>query len=199
MKVRQGFVSNSSSSSFVCDISGEEVSGMDMGLREAGMYECENGHTFLEEYLIGDPWNETTKEEFLKIEKDRNENPGQYIKNRLQEVEEMTEEEWQKNADDIFYDFEWSYELPAKYCPICQMEEFVSSDLKKYLIRETGITEGEVFKEVKEKNKRRRKLYNNEYFNYVLNKHPEKTKENLSEEIKNRFKTYEEFYEYTLG
>jgi len=54
MKIRKGFVSNSSSSSFVCDVSGYIESGWDMGLYEAGMITCENGHCFLEQYFIGD-------------------------------------------------------------------------------------------------------------------------------------------------
>lgn len=54
MKVRRGFVSNSSSSSFICDITGEEVQGMDLSLDNAGMYGCEDGHYFLEEFLIGE-------------------------------------------------------------------------------------------------------------------------------------------------
>jgi hypothetical protein len=40
MKIRTGFVSNSSSSSFTCDVCGENVSGMDMGLKSAEMYSC---------------------------------------------------------------------------------------------------------------------------------------------------------------
>ena len=52
MKIRQAFVSNSSSSSFICDISGDVESGWDMGIDEAGMYQCENGHTFLREYVL---------------------------------------------------------------------------------------------------------------------------------------------------
>jgi hypothetical protein len=43
MKIRSGFVSNSSSSSFVCDVCGENISGMDIGLSDAGMFECMNG------------------------------------------------------------------------------------------------------------------------------------------------------------
>lgn len=53
MKIRQGFVSNSSSSSFVCDITGEEVQGMDLDISDAGMYSCEEGHYFSEEFLVG--------------------------------------------------------------------------------------------------------------------------------------------------
>lgn len=46
MKIRNGFVSNSSSSSFVCDVCGRDASGWDLGLEEAYMCQCVNGHTF---------------------------------------------------------------------------------------------------------------------------------------------------------
>ena len=53
MKIRQGFVSNSSSTSFLCEVCGEVESGMDMSLDDAGMYECTNGHTFCVAHAIG--------------------------------------------------------------------------------------------------------------------------------------------------
>lgn len=53
MKIRKFFVSNSSSSSFICDVSGHCESGWDISLEDAGFYECENGHYFLENYLVG--------------------------------------------------------------------------------------------------------------------------------------------------
>jgi len=53
MKIRQGFVSNSSSSSFICLISGHVEAGMDMSLSDAGMVECENDHVFLDDYVVG--------------------------------------------------------------------------------------------------------------------------------------------------
>ena len=45
MKIRNGFVSNSSSSSFTCDVCGRTESGMDMGLIDFNMFECKSGHT----------------------------------------------------------------------------------------------------------------------------------------------------------
>jgi hypothetical protein len=59
MKIRKGFVSNSSSSSFVCDITGGIEAGYDMSFDEAGMVECEKEHTFYTDYLIKkDGWDD---------------------------------------------------------------------------------------------------------------------------------------------
>ena len=41
-----GFVSNSSSSSFLCEVCGEIESGMDLCLGDAGYCECADGHVF---------------------------------------------------------------------------------------------------------------------------------------------------------
>ena len=51
MKIRTGFVSNSSSSSFVCCVCGSEASGMDMCLGDIDMVECTNGHIFCQDHL----------------------------------------------------------------------------------------------------------------------------------------------------
>lgn len=51
MKFRKSFVTNSSSSSYICDYCGEEASGWDMSLSEAEMIECVNGHTVCEECI----------------------------------------------------------------------------------------------------------------------------------------------------
>ena len=51
-KIRLGFVSNSSSSSFICCLSGEEMSGRDISLSDCGMTQCSNGHVIMEEYKL---------------------------------------------------------------------------------------------------------------------------------------------------
>lgn len=53
MKIRAGFVSNSSSSSFICDVCGEEVSGMDMCFSETDLLKCTNDHLLCAEHKLG--------------------------------------------------------------------------------------------------------------------------------------------------
>ena len=55
MKFRNGFVTNSSSSSFICQICGDVQSGWDMSFDEAEFVECENGHEFCVSHLINLP------------------------------------------------------------------------------------------------------------------------------------------------
>lgn len=52
MKKRNGFVSNSSSSSFVCDVCGRVESGFDASASDFDMLECENGHIFCVDEVV---------------------------------------------------------------------------------------------------------------------------------------------------
>ena len=64
MKFRKGFVTNSSSSSFICQICGNVESGFDMSYEDAGFVECENGHEFCEYHILypdDEEWEEYTE------------------------------------------------------------------------------------------------------------------------------------------
>ncbi len=65
MKTRHGFVSNSSTSTFVCLLCGTAESGMDVGASELGFQECEHFHTFCksEARITIDEMTETEEDE----------------------------------------------------------------------------------------------------------------------------------------
>lgn len=61
MKYRSDFVTNSSSSSYTCDICGRTESGWDISLSEAGMFECVDGHTICKDEMLPVPRAEMIK------------------------------------------------------------------------------------------------------------------------------------------
>ena len=54
MKIRKQFVSNSSSSSFTCEVCNNTESGWDLCLSEAEMVECTEGHLICEDHISRD-------------------------------------------------------------------------------------------------------------------------------------------------
>ena len=186
MKVRTDFVTNSSSSSFICQICGREESGWDMSAFEADMWECENGHTFcFDEALPVD------KKELLKeIEK--------YV--ILTDEEKNMYNECTDDEDTLrFVQKEFDmYELPECVCPICNFIEYSQKDLAAYLLKEYNIPRDVVFEEVKKINKRRKKLYDSEYIQYVCRKHDLNPTEIVTE-WKEKFGKYYYFKKFITG
>lgn len=138
MKVRQGFVSNSSSSSFICDVCSREESGFDLSLSDIEMSQCVNGHTFCDgEEVAVDVEKKTPKEmreEMLKYYKTVE--PSLYI-----EVQDAKDEElegfWEDYLEEISGDERW--EASEKKCPICQFKDATIYDIANYYMKKAGI------------------------------------------------------------
>lgn len=152
MKKRNGFVSNSSTTSYTCDLCGHTESGYDSsGIDDFGFWRCENDHTICFDCVSDD-----------QIEPD---------------------------DDDGFY------VVSSKFCPVCQFEYASNYDMQRYLKKVTGITEEEVFAEIKKINKRRKKLYANEYVLYASQKANISIVEVLKK-LKEKHTTYADFLDW---
>lgn len=194
MKIRTDYVTNSSSSSFVCEICGRTESGYDMCLSECEMMECVNGHIFccdealempskkeMVQTILENEWNKTSRYDWRT---------GTYNNKEYSEEELLS-----LDHDKLFKEFyteNGHYEIPECMCPICQFIEYSEYDLSAYLLKEYGISRDEVFAEVKQLNKRRKKLYENEYITYVCKKFNLNPAEIVAN-WKEKFESYSEF------
>jgi len=160
MKYRIGFVSNSSSTSFTCCLTGEEISGMDLGLSDAGMYECKNEHIFSENLLLSPvfpiaecrEWaeNKWCDDEYMK---EKYAVLHSHITN-AEFLKWFTENEF---MNEMLEDVEDSrYDVDPKCCPVCQFEDLPYEDVAKYYLLLAKLTR----KEFAKKMKRKFKTYN---------------------------------------
>lgn len=195
MKIRTDFVTNSSSSSFVCEICGRTESGWDISVSEADMMECINGHVFCCDEAIEWP----SKSDMLKMILENEWNKERWDYN-TDTYKDFSEEELLTYDDELLFErflcTEGSgYGVPECVCPICQFIEYSEHDLSKYLLKEYGVPRDEVFAEVKQLNKRRKKLYENEYITYVCKKFDISPTEIVAG-WKNKFGTYRAFQDW---
>lgn len=133
MKVRSGFVSNSSSSSFVCDVCGNEQSGMDLCLSDAEMFQCVNGHTICESHRVAEVALEAKRKLILDNKYSDDE--------QIDAAENMSDADFAEFWDDNNLDseFELDYEAPEETCPVCQFKSVDMSEVARYFMRKEGI------------------------------------------------------------
>lgn len=169
MKIRKSFVSNSSSSSFVCDVTGETAGGYDLCLSDIDWEECANGHTLsygaikdidnkeLDKFRdeardwiqkVGREWrNARFGEEYVwnaekGLKRWRFRQPVESDPDFYKEWMAMPESERQSylSAEDC---------LPTKFCPICNFSVLSDSDIRRYILKKSGKTMKEWAAEVK--------------------------------------------------
>jgi len=179
MKYRNGFVTNSNSSSYTCDYCGGVESGWDMSLSEAGMCECENNHTICQDHIKNFDdlqYNKDMIKTLLESEikrfvyqiADMEKTPEKYTrsleyqKQHLEYLKSIDLSDEMVTLDTI--DEEWIYNIPESLCPICNFKSVTPQDMIFYLY----------------------KKYN-------------ETNKNLLDEIKTKFDSYKEFRSYIDG
>lgn len=141
MKVRHGFVSNSSTSSFLCNICGTIAAERDLGIEEAEMVCCLNDHTFC-----------TSHENGFDFDADRS----------LAEKKKilLSDSSWAKQAEepeaniDCLYS-DWAvvtrYEMPPALCPFCQLKRVTDDLLLLYLFETMGQSREQIVEQISTK------------------------------------------------
>ncbi len=160
MKIRAGFVSNSSSSSFLCDVCSRTESGMDMSLSDAGMSQCINAHTFCDEHkasevipraqlqLLADLL-ESSKGSSWMLDIEESLSP------KMVGLDKSKGKPYYSDAIGVVYaefqeviEEEWPYDVPVSVCPICSFQALLPADVCKYLLKRLNMTEEGLLQEL---------------------------------------------------
>ncbi len=146
MKIRKGFVSNSSTTSFRCDVCGEEYAERDASLSDCEMFKCINNHTICIEHeiLVTDDIKKTM---LLNYTSKWSNDGGESVRTRAKELIDDN-----GNWEDYFYSTfgDYDYESPSERCPICQFQEISNSEAIEYIFKKNNTTKEEIMKEMKE-------------------------------------------------
>ena len=153
MKIRQGFVSNSSSTAYVCNSCGEEVIIND-SLATAEMFECEKGHTICEYNCAKGNW-----EDCEELEKEKEKYIEEYFDSHKKRIEDeakrysyysmRTEEQMKKDLVNEAIG-EFRYSVPSRFCPICCFDITNFKDYLPYACYKLDIETGDIPKMMKE-------------------------------------------------
>lgn len=148
MKIRVGFVSNSSTSSFICMFCGNQFADRDLSKREVGLVKCEHGHLFDEEEILGSYSLSSIKPFSAKALKECVERKmsvaSEYSKGEFQDLLEIINDflegkhEDSETPADTFenriYDDEWDdfineeVGIPELFCPVCNRLKEMQKD-----------------------------------------------------------------------
>ncbi len=142
MKTRQGFVSNSSSSSFVCDVSGEGYEGWDGDYGDIRQACCANGHSFSSEYMLaeGSQLSTADKRSYMLEHGDNDRDTVAFKAATEGQIEQWWLDEWEEDyEDDLDY-----FDLSEAKCPICQFQKACDRDIMAYLLKHTATSREEM-------------------------------------------------------
>jgi len=148
MKIRSGLVSNSSSSSFICDACQGRYEGWDNTYDGDVRYlECQNGHAFCSNCLITDPKciSAAVLSECSVLEDEL----------EPDDSEKVVAGTWTL-AEALNYSFfDNDFAIPAEICPICQMRSIPNYLIMKFLLDTVGKTREEIEEEMRNEDQTR--------------------------------------------
>ncbi len=163
MKIREGFISNSSTTSFTCDACGEvhafhdSVSLEDMDIIE---YACGHG-VCCEKHNMNDKdvqkkWEEGVRQAMKeKQEKLRGTEPNKYqsaedFQREISKIQEVLDiEDPEEFRDNLFGS--WDGYNPSSLCPVCSLSSMNNDYIFDYLVAKFQLNLKEVHEEIKSK------------------------------------------------
>jgi len=144
-----GFVSNSSSSNFICKVCGTIYEQYDESLGDLEVVCCSNGHYMCEEHIL-DP---NRKQMISLIHMACNgETHGFNTDDEADYLHTISK------MDEIdFMEYKWTFfksgrlrnNMPSCLCPICQFEVFDNRELKAYITKSYALDEEKIKDEIR--------------------------------------------------
>jgi len=160
MKTREGFVSNSSTTSFICGVCGDSEAYSDScSLSDMDACQCAKcGESFhndcIKEYENDE--NPLSKQEMLdalkKAWKYHDNDPYDVFTKNLAEIEneeeklEVLKKTYENEVDD--------YDKPLTYCPVCSMKVISDGKILAYILETTSLTRESIENAIREKAKK---------------------------------------------
>lgn len=175
MKFRLGFVSNSSTSCFICQICGEVDGSMDASASDFGILECVNGHTFhggcsgLSDEIIS--LAERSSEDLEEWLSENGDDIKEEVRTKIKSA--LDEEDYAKQHKMFPIDLGngltalgccENLVISESACPMCQMTHMDNDEVMEFLLK-SGII----------------------------------SKDFIKNEVKSRFKNYGELWKYVNG
>ena len=143
MKVRSGFVSNSSSSSFVCSVCNTVETGYD-GQYDFDVSQCYDGHEWCSEHDID--FTTEDKQRILLVDND-------FLSSHSDEKVGFIKSGSVELIDDVFKEYEVQCtgygEVPKTMCPVCSLASISSNDVLAWILKDSSKTLQEVELEIR--------------------------------------------------
>lgn len=151
MKKRLDFVTNSSSSCYICEVCNRSEGGFELFMEDAEMFNCQNGHTVCYSHiLLNDGWDRikiTEKYFDLADEQERNDAASYTFHGTT--WDQLTESQLQEVYSDSWNDLNLEYDVPKELCPICQLQYISTREITEYLLAKEGKSSFGIQEEVK--------------------------------------------------
>lgn len=177
MKIRLGFVSNSSTSSYICTCCSSVEAGFDLCREEAGFYMCENGHDLCSscaptEVEVRNYVYNMSGKDFLHFLKNADSTYSEWNADKIIAFcENLDNKKLKEKVKDLGIPSDEQQELdsflstrvPKELCCICTLKSLDDYTVGRYLLVRNHMSYNDLIKDVQESFKNYQKL--NQFIN----------------------------------